>query len=127
MDELETDLQVLFPNVFLRPVGRAGPRPRSHSSELQSLACGIWAKAKKRLRWAVMLPWSDLRGVPEGILARKMALARFSCRDEADRLPSQSLLLPHYQLAVELGHAVCVHAGHRKLDVHDLFPEDTGL
>ena len=56
MDEIGTDIQVLYPTLFLRPVT---DRPEIELALCRSYnrwMADIWSKAKDRLRWAVQLP-----------------------------------------------------------------------
>jgi predicted TIM-barrel fold metal-dependent hydrolase len=129
MDQLGTDLQVLFPTIFLRPVaGRPEAETALYRSYNRWLA-DIWAKGRNRLRWAVMLPWSNLdeacRELEFG--SENGACAVFMRGIEEERLPSDPYYFPIYQRASELGLPVCVHAATGNFDVHDLFPDDTGF
>ncbi|HXV48041.1 MAG TPA: hypothetical protein VEB61_04495, partial [Candidatus Binatia bacterium] len=56
MDKIGTDVQVLYPTLFLRPVT---DNPRIELALCRSYnrwMADIWSKAKERLRWAVQLP-----------------------------------------------------------------------
>ena len=56
MDELEIDIQVLYPTLFLRPITLKGhvetPLVQSYNRWLGD----IWKKGKNRLRWVAMPP-----------------------------------------------------------------------
>jgi predicted TIM-barrel fold metal-dependent hydrolase len=56
MDEIGTDVQVLYPTLFLRPVTE---NPRIELALCRSYnrwLADIWSKSRDRLRWAVQLP-----------------------------------------------------------------------
>ncbi len=129
MDELGTDIQVLFPTFFLRPVTT---RPDVEVALYQSYnrwLAGVWSKSHDRLRWAAMLPWSDLELARKELRFAKEngACAIFMRGIEGERLPSNPYYFPIYELASDLNIPVCVHAANGNFGLHDIFPEDPGL
>ncbi|HTE84515.1 MAG TPA: amidohydrolase family protein, partial [Dehalococcoidia bacterium] len=87
------------------------------------------AKGKNRLRWAAMLPWTDLAAAHRELRFAKEngACAIFMRGIEGERLPSDPYYFPIYQEASELDVPVCVHAATGNFAIHDLFAEDTGF
>jgi uncharacterized protein len=129
MDELKTDIHVLFPTVFLRPVTT---RPLAEVALYRSYnrwLAEVWSQSQDRLRWAVMLPWSDIDSAKAELRFGKEngACAIFMRGIERERLPSDPYFFPIYELASELDVPVCIHAANGNFELHDLFPEDTGF
>lgn len=129
MDELGTDIQVLFPTIFLRPVTS---RPEAEVALYRSYnrwLADVWSQGSNRLRWAVMLPWSDLDAAREELRFGKDngACAIFMRGIEGERVPSDPYYFPIYEQAAALDIPVCVHAATGNFGVHDLFPDDTGF
>jgi predicted TIM-barrel fold metal-dependent hydrolase len=129
MDELGTDFQVLFPTIFLRPVTT---RPEAEVALYQAYnrwMADIWSKGRNRLRWAVMLPWSDLEVARKELHFGKEngACAVFMRGIEGERTPSNPYFFPIYEEAGDLDMPVCVHAATGNFGLHDIFPEDSGL
>ena len=56
MDEIGTDVQVLYPTLFLRPVTDRAEVELALCHSYNRWLADIWAKGKGRLRWAVQLP-----------------------------------------------------------------------
>jgi predicted TIM-barrel fold metal-dependent hydrolase len=129
MDKLGTDIHVLYPTVFLRPVTT---RPEAEVALYRAYnrwLADIWAKGKNRLRWAVMLPWSNMDAAHEELRFAKEngACAIFMRGIEGERLPSDPYYFSIYQEAADLDIPVCVHAATGNFAIHDLFSEDTGF
>lgn len=129
MDELETDLQVLFPTLFLRPITN---RPQVELALYKSYnrwLADIWAEGDNRLRWAVALPMMSMDAALEELEFAKEhgACAVFMRGLELDRLPSDPYFFPLYERASHLDIPICVHAAVGSFAVHDLLPDDTGI
>jgi uncharacterized protein len=129
MDELGTDIHVLFPTVFLRPVTMRSDAEVALYRAYNRWLGDIWSQSRDRLRWAVMLPWSNLEAAKEELRWSKDngACAIFMRGIEQERLPSDPYYYPIYELASELDIPVCIHAANGNFDLHDLFAEDTGF
>jgi uncharacterized protein len=129
MDRIGTDIHVLYPTIFLRPVTT---RPEAEVALYKSYnrwLADIWAKSHNRLRWAVMLPWMNLAAAREEMRFAKEngACAIFMRGIEEERLPSDPYYFPIYEEASDLDLPICVHAANGNFAVHDLFSEDTGF
>lgn len=114
MDRWGTDVQVLFPTMFLQ--GLPSPRP-----EAQTALCGAYNRwlsevsdhSGGRLLWAVLPPILDIPAALEEIKAAREhgAVAIMLRGIEADALLDDPRLDPIYQLASQLDLAICIHAG----------------
>jgi predicted TIM-barrel fold metal-dependent hydrolase len=129
MDELGTDIHVLFPTIFLRPVT---DDPHGEIGLCQSYnrwLAGAWRKEPQRIRWAVVLPLRSMDKALEEIQfgKRNGACAVFMRGIDADRLPSDPYFFPLYEAAEALDLPICIHAATGNFTHHDLFPTDTGL
>ena len=113
MDELEVDIQVLFPTLLLRAVtDRAEvevPICRSYNRWLAE----IWKMGQGRLRWAAALPLFDMDKSLEELQFCKDngACAVFVRNIEANRQLTEPYFYPLYQDAAALNLPICIHAG----------------
>jgi uncharacterized protein len=129
MDALGTDVHVLYPTVFLRPVAQRSAAEVALYKAYNRWLADVWARGHNRLRWAVMLPWSNPEVCLDEMRFAKEngACAIFMRGIEEERLPSDPYYFPMYELAAELDLPICVHAANGNFDLHDLFSEDTGF
>ncbi|MPZ14196.1 MAG: hypothetical protein GEU73_07185 [Chloroflexi bacterium] len=56
MDELEIDVQVLYPSLFLRPLTKRSETEIALCQSYNRWLADIWSQGKGRLRWAAVLP-----------------------------------------------------------------------
>jgi predicted TIM-barrel fold metal-dependent hydrolase len=124
MDELEIDVQVLFPTLFLRP---CTDRMEVESALFRSYnrwLVEIWKKAGGRLRWVAMAP---LRSTPAEV-ERELRFCKehgacgiFMRPFELEGNVSDVKFFPLYKLAGELDMPLCWHAGNGSFQIHDYF------
>jgi uncharacterized protein len=129
MDELGTDVQVLFPTFFLRPVTE-----RPNIDLLLCRSYNRWLaerceQAGGRLRWAVIPPTKSIPAAIEELRFGKQhgACAVFFRGIESDRLPGDPYFYPLYEEAIRLDLPICVHAASGNFYLHEVFPDDIGL
>src|SRR5438309_10246648 len=60
MDELEIDVQVLYPSLFLRPLTRRVDTEIALCQSYNRWLADIWSQGSNRLRWAAVLPFKDM-------------------------------------------------------------------
>ena len=60
MDDLEIDIQVLYPTIFLRPFTRRPDVELGVTRSYNRWLIDIWEKAPERLRWVAVLPLLSL-------------------------------------------------------------------
>jgi uncharacterized protein len=113
MDELGTDIQVLYPTIYTR---RISSDPRGDSALGKSYnrwMADIWHKGKGRLRWAAIPPLMELDRMPAELRFAKDngACAVFMRGYEGERHLADPYFFPLYEEASRLDLPICVHAG----------------
>ena len=129
MDELGTDVQVLFPTFFLRPVTE---RPEIDLALCRSYNRWLAERCEQapgRLRWAVLPPTTNIPAAIEELRFGKQhgACAVFFRGIEGNRLPGDPYFYPLYEEAIHLNLPICVHAASGNFYMHEVFPDDIGL
>jgi predicted TIM-barrel fold metal-dependent hydrolase len=129
MDELEINVQVLYPSLFLRALT---PLPHVDTAMCKSYnrwLADIWKAGNGRLRWVVMPPLHYLDQAIEELNFGKEngACGVFIRGVEADKLPTDPYFFPVYQEASRLGMPICVHASQGNLEMFDIFGRGASL
>jgi predicted TIM-barrel fold metal-dependent hydrolase len=129
MDELGTDVQVLFPTFFLRPVTDKPDIDLALSRSYNRWLAERCSEAPDRLRWAIVPPTQNMAAAIEELRFGKAhgACAVFFRGIEGNRLPGDPYFFPLYEEAIKLDLAICVHAASGNFTMHDVFPNDIGL
>ena len=129
MDELDIDVQVLYPTLFLRPVTQNPKSELILSRSYNRWLAEIWKKSHDRLLWAAKFPvltpsaWEDeLRFAKDN-----GACSIFMRGLEAERRLSDPYFFPLYKLAEKLDLAVTLHAGNNSFQIWDVFHEEGGF
>ncbi len=125
MDELNIDVQVLYPTIFLRPVSQ---KPRTSVALAKSYnrwLAEIWKGGAGRLRWIAVPPLLDMPTVREELNRAKEngACGVFLNGLECDRQLSDPYFFPLYEIAEQLDLPVCVHAGINCTMIYDFFED----
>jgi predicted TIM-barrel fold metal-dependent hydrolase len=130
MDELEIDVQVLYPTLFLRPITQ---NPRAEYAIFHSYnrwLAEIWKKAPDRLRWVVIPPLYS----PESVLRSELEWAKdngacgvFMRGQECERRLSDPYFEPLYRIAEELDLMIGIHSGNGAFQTHDFFGDEAGF
>ena len=76
MDELNIDIQVLYPTVFLRPFTRRPEVELGVTRSYNRWLVDIWKKAPERLRWVAVLP---LLSMDKALEEARFAKANGAC------------------------------------------------
>lgn len=129
MDELQVDVQVLYPSLFLHPL--------THSPAVELALCRgynewlaeIWRRGDGRLRWAYVPPIMsvDQAASQLGWAKDNGACAIFMRGLECERLLSDPYFFPLYAAAEEVGLAIGIHAGSGSYTQYDFFGGEAGL
>ncbi len=129
MDELGTDIQVIFPTIFLRPLTTKPRVERLLCESYNRWLAERCAGTGGRLRWAVVPPTMTPDAALEEIRfgAAHGACAVFWRGVEGDKQPGHPAFEPLMDEAARLGLAVCVHAANGNFGVHDLLPDEPGF
>lgn len=129
MDELEIDIQVLYPTVFLRAWTQNPLVEYALCKSYNRWLADIWRQAPKRLRWAVMPPLLSLDMVREELLFAKDhgACAVFLRGLECERRLDNPYFYPVYELAQQLDLPMCFHSGNNSFAVRDIYATEAGF
>src|SRR5262249_13897850 len=112
MDELDIDVQVLYPSLFLRPLtAKAEVETAICRSYNQSLI-DICNHGRGRLRWIAVVPVID---IPSAVAEIRFAKANGACGVFSrglidDKRLSHPFFFPLYAAAEEADLPICVHA-----------------
>ena len=129
MDELEIDVQVLYPTLFLRPITLKATVEMALVKSYNRWLAEIWKKGKGRLRWVVMPPLLSMDNVRDELAWSKEhgACGVFMRGLECERVLSDPYFFPLYKAAEELDLPICLHSGTNGFAVHDFFAGDSGF
>lgn len=127
MDELEIQVQVLYPTLFLRPVVMDRDRERALCRSYNRWLADIWKKGGDRLRWVAAPPLLSMDKVRDEMqLAKDNGACGIFMRPlECERPLSDPYFYPLYEIAGDLNLAISVHLGNGSFDVHDFYTKDT--
>src|SRR5215218_8876539 len=103
MDELGTDIQVLYPTIFLGPVTQKPEVEAALYRGYNRWLADIWQQTNNRMRWAVMLPYMSPDAAMDelGFGLDNGACGAFIRGIDADRQPSDPYFFPIYSAAQE--------------------------
>ena len=123
MAEIGTDIQVLYPTLFLRPVT---DNPRIELALCRSYnrwLADIWCKGKGRLRWAVQLPLLTMDKALDELRWAKGngACAVFMRGLETNHTLHDPYFFPLYEEAAKLNMPIGIHSGIGNFSVSDAF------
>lgn len=129
MDELDIDVQVLYPSLFLRPLTS---KPEVEAAICQSYnrwLIDICSKSHGRLRWIAVAPLIDMASaVAEVQFAKANSACGIFMRGLIDdKRLSHSFFFPLYEEAQELNLPICVHASTGSFDWVQLFDGENGF
>jgi predicted TIM-barrel fold metal-dependent hydrolase len=129
MDEIGTDIQALFPTVFLRPLTKRPEIERALCRSYNRWLAERVSKAPGRLTWAIVPPTMDVEASIEEIRFghENGASAVFWRGFEDGRLLNDDYFTPIYEEVDRLGLALCVHAANGTFELHDAFEGDSGI
>jgi uncharacterized protein len=114
MDELGTDIQVLYPTLFIFAVTERQDVELALTRSYNRWLSAIWQHAKGRLRWAAVLPLLSMdHALQELRLAKENGACAVYMRgiECNDKLVGDSYFYPLYAEASRLNMPICVHTG----------------
>lgn len=130
MDELEIDVQVLYPTLFLRPYTTNVDVEYAMCRSYNRWLAEIWKQAPDRFFWVVcpplLSPIDRVRGELE-FAKENGAVGIFMRPLECERTVTDTYFHPLYEIATELDLAICLHSGTNAAGIHELFKYDTGF
>jgi predicted TIM-barrel fold metal-dependent hydrolase len=129
MDELDIDVQVLYPTIFLRPFTRRPEVELALTRSYNRWLIDIWKAAPARLRWVAMLPLLTMdKALEEARFAKENGACGIFMRGlEGDKRISDCYFFPLYEEAGKLDLPICVHSATGSFAVHDYFIDECGF
>src|SRR5581483_9758344 len=128
MNELEIDVQVLYPSLFLRPLTRRRDVEIALCRSYNRWLADVWSQGKGRLRWAVVLP---LMSIEESLAEMRFAHDHGACAVfmrgiEMDLTLDSPYFYPSYDAAAEMNMPIGIHAGNNSFFWNDMFFDEGG-
>jgi predicted TIM-barrel fold metal-dependent hydrolase len=113
MDELGTDIQVLYPTIYTRKIADDPAADHALGRSYNRWLAEVWEAGEGRLRWVAIPPLMDLSKAREELEFAKEhgACGVFMRGFEGDRHLSDPYFFPLYDIAQGLDMPICVHAG----------------
>lgn len=113
MDELEVDVQVLYPTIYLTKISDRPEVELALAKSYNRWMADVWAQSKGRLRWVAVPPLDTMDEVPAILRYAKDngAVGVFMRGYEGDRRLTDEYFDPLYEAAVENDLPITVHAG----------------
>jgi len=129
MDELEIDVQVLYPSLFLRPLTTKSEVENTICRSYNQWVIDVCRRGEKRLEWVATLPVID---IPSAVAEIEFARANGACGIFLrglieDKRLSHPSLFPIYAAAEKAGLPVCVHASTGNFDWMEMFDGESGF
>jgi len=133
MDQLEIEVQVLYPTLFLRPVVTDAEREAALCKTYNRWLADIWRQGGGRLRWVAMPPLLLLEKSPERV-RRELTWAKdngaagvFLRGLECERTLAEPYFDALWEMASELDMPICIHSANGCFLHHDFFMKDTSF
>ena len=129
MDDLDIDVQVLYPTFCLRPFTRRPEVELALARSYNRWLVDIWKAAPERLRWVALLPLLSMgEALEEARFAKENGACGIFIRGlEGDKRLHDSYFYPLYEEAGKLDLPVCVHSATGSFAVHDYFADECGF
>jgi aminocarboxymuconate-semialdehyde decarboxylase len=129
MDELNVDIQVIYPTIFIFPTARRPEVDLALCRSYNRWMADIVQKAPERFRWIVVPPLLNMEQVFEELKFGKEhgACGVYMRGLEADRRLSESYFFPVYEAATRLDMPICVHSANGSITAHDFFLDEPGF
>lgn len=129
MDELNIDVQVIYPTIFIFPTARRPEVDLGICRSYNRWMSDIVARAPQRFRWVVVPPLLNMDRVAEELKYGKEhgACGVYMRGLEADRRLSDAYFYPLYDIASRLDLPVCVHSANGSIVSHDFFLDEPGF
>ncbi len=129
MDELDIDVQVLYPTVFLRAWTQDPTVEVAICRSYNRWLADIWSEADGRLRWVVMPPLRSMDEARKEIAFGKEhgACGIFVRGLEAEMRLTNPYFFRLYEMAQEYDLAVCFHSGNNSFAVRDIYATEGGF
>ena len=133
MDELDIEVQVLYPTLFLRPIVQDAERERALCKSYNRWMGELWRQGQGRLRWVVKPPLQYLEKQP-AVVRDELEWAKengacgiFMRGLECERALGHPYFYPLWEMSGDLDLPVCVHSPNGSFLHHDFFADDTSF
>jgi predicted TIM-barrel fold metal-dependent hydrolase len=113
MDELGTDLQVLYPSMWTGPITTAQAEEVAICRSYNRWMADIHSQGKGRFRWAAVVPVLDLEEAERQLKYSKdhgAVAVNFRGVETGNRLINDPYFYPLYEVAGELEMPICPHS-----------------
>ena len=129
MDELNIDVQVLYPTVFLRAWTQDPSVEYALCKSYNRWLADIWKAAPDRLKWVVMPPLTSIeKSIEEMEFAKENGAVGVFLRGlECERRLDNPYFFPIYEKAQELDLPMCFHSGNNSFNVRDIYASEAGF
>jgi len=129
MDELQIDVQVLYPTVFLRAWTQDPTTEYAICRSYNRWLADIWKAAPDRLKWVVMPPLTSMQKTMKEIEFGKEngAVGIFMRGLECERRLDNPYFFPLYERAKELDMPICFHSGNNSFRVRNIYATEGGF
>ena len=129
MDELNVDVQVLYPTFCLRPFTKRPEVELALARSYNRWLIEIWKAAPDRLRWVALLPLLSMdKALEEARFAKQNGACGIFIRGlESEKRLHDSYFHPLYEEAAKLDLPICIHSATGSFTVHDYFGDECGF
>lgn len=130
MDVLGTDIQVLYPTLFILPVTTRPEVERALCRSYNRWLADIWSQANGRLRWAVQPPLLSMEVALEELrYGREHGACGVFMRglEVGNRMLSDPYFFPLYEEAARLDLPICVHTGNSSSELMGIYDNECGF
>lgn len=129
MDKLGTEVQVLYPSIFLKPITNQADIEYALCKSYNRWLADVCRKGEGRLQWVAVLPLMDMGNTLAEIqLAKANGACGLFTRGLVDNhILSDAYFFPLYREAEKLGLPICVHASQGNFDWVELFQREGGF
>jgi predicted TIM-barrel fold metal-dependent hydrolase len=123
MDQLGTDIQVLYPTLFLFRLADNREVDRAICKSYNRWLADVWKRSNNRLRWVVVPPVLDMDAAVEEIRFGKEngACGVFMLGVNQDHIVTDPYYFPMYEEAAALDLPICVHSGSASITFDAMF------
>ncbi len=124
MDELGTDLQVLYPSMWTGPITTNPAEEVALCRSYNRWMADIYAEGKGRFRWAAAMPVLDLEEAERQLrFAKDNGAVAINLRgiEVGNRLINDPYFYPVYEWAAELDMPICPHSGTGSFELDAIF------
>lgn len=129
MDELEIDMQVLYPSLFLRPLTSRAEIEIALCRSYNRWVADLCSEVKGRLRWVALVPMLSMEAaLEEAKLAKERGACGLFMRGIMnDKILSDHYFYPLYEEAGKVNLPICIHASTGGFQWVELFERESGF